>query len=124
MRSNGFLKDSAKADDLFPWKEGSAAIVRIVRLGKPVAPYLIDRLENIQVFYDGKDFDFKIQQNITVALCRIYAIEPSLGPQVPSYGVRHSHEHNLKAFAYWREVAHSTTDPTTTRTFSDGDIPL
>ncbi|MCX7006365.1 MAG: hypothetical protein NTY53_03800 [Kiritimatiellaeota bacterium] len=113
------MKDSAKEDDIFPWKEESAAIVRIVRLGRPVAPYLLERLESIQHFYDGEDFDFKVQQNITVALCRIYRFECNLGSDVPSYGVRHSHEHNLKAFAYWSELAHSTTDPATIRTFSD-----
>jgi hypothetical protein len=101
-----FLRDSGKEQDIFPWKGRSPAVERIVQLGTPVSAYLVESLADIQDFYDGKDFDFKVQQNITIALCRIYGMEPVFGPH--SYGVRSSQDENLKVFAYWKALTQSS----------------
>jgi len=97
-----FLWASSKEDDAFPWKRKSEAVDRIVELGEDVTPYLVSSMQDYQDYIDGKPFDFTVQQNITIALCRIHGIHPAYGKH--SYSVRVSHEDNLKVHKYWRSI--------------------
>lgn len=95
-----FLEESAKENDIYPWKQKSEAVDKIVKVGKDVVPYLIDELQDIKILFDGKDYNFTIQQNITMALCKINGIKESLGENL--FSIRSPNEDNIKVFKYWK----------------------
>jgi hypothetical protein len=99
-----FLAESSKEEDIFPWKGKSKAVDRIVRLGKPVGPLLVEELQDIErsdCFGDvGPHFDWAVQQNITVALCRIYGVSEAHGKHV--YCVRAGRSDNSQVYKFWK----------------------
>jgi len=97
-----FIRASSKEDGIFPWKRKSEAVDRIVKLGKDVSPYLVSSMQDYQDYIDGKAFDFMVQQNITIALCRIHGIRLAYGKNI--YSVRSFHEDNLKVYKFWRSL--------------------
>ena len=98
-----FLVESSKEKDIFPWKKKSDAVDKLAAVGQAVAPHLIQELKNIEEYYRGKSYDFTVQQNITMASCRIYQVQPIYGRTL--YSVRSKREANAKVFQFWKQFS-------------------
>ena len=94
-----FVAESLGEVDLFPWKQQSKAVDKIVLFGKSVTPYLLDILKE-----PGKHIveppDPKVQQNVTVALCRIWNVKETHGRHV--YCIRAGMEENRRVYDFWK----------------------
>lgn len=77
-----FVAESATEETLFPWKQQSA-VDGIVLFGKPVTPHLLGLLKEPPGDIGAwPGVDAVVQQNITMALCRIWHVEDRCGQTV------------------------------------------
>ena len=96
---------------LMPWSGPVPEVDLVVRHGKAVAPLLIrlmpDDPDDPALSYEhfdarqalaGQQFEWRVEQNAAVALCRIYHV--SIGG-CPMYGVRASSEYNRSVKPFW-----------------------
>ena len=96
-----FLVESSKEKSLFPWKLTSPAVEKIAPLGPAVLPYLKRELRDLKPYYEGKHFDFTVQQNITMAFCRVAGVKLVLGKTV--YSIRSTRKENGRVFRFWKQ---------------------
>ena len=106
------VRAARKVERLMPWSKPVAEIDRVVRHGKAVVPFLIvllpDNPDDPGLAYDhwderkilaGQQFDWNVEQQAAVALCRIYQV--SLLGSCPMYSNRAMPEENRSVKSFW-----------------------
>ncbi len=96
---------------LMPWSAPVPEIDLVVRHGKAIVPQLIvllpDDPDDPDLWYSGwndrkivagKEFDWNVQQQAAVALCRIYRLQES---SCPRYSNRQLREINKRIKPFW-----------------------
>ena len=113
------VRAAHKVNRLMPWSKPVAEIDSVVRHGKAVAPLLIvllpDDPDDPGLSYDrwdereilaGRQFDWNVEQQAAVALCRIYHV--SVLGSCHMYGPRSTRENNKSVRAFWlKQIAES-----------------
>ncbi len=97
---------------LMPWAAPVPEIARVVRHGKAVVPLLIvllpDDPDDPNLAYEqwdekdimaGKQFDWRVEQNAAMALCRIYRVVTE--PNCPRYDNRATRDVNKRVKTFW-----------------------
>ena len=110
------IRAAHKLDSLMPWASPVAELDRVVRLGKGVTPLLIrllpDDPDDPELSYwrwderailSGKQFDWHVEQQAAVALCRIYQVSSPRGG-CPMYSNRASREYNKTVKPFFLKV--------------------
>ena len=78
----------------------------VVRHGKRATPFLISRLRFKKgMHFDDQGWDFHVEQQIELALCKIYEVQPESGKSV--YGIRSFDEENWSVTQFWERKAAS-----------------
>jgi len=88
-------------DTAWPWQPAIPEVERVARHGPAVAPALLAELryESEEQWGSG-DWDLHVEQQVALALCRIFDVPPESGRTV--FGVRATAEQNGTVREFWR----------------------
>jgi len=91
----------------WPWQGPLQEIDRVARHGKQIALVLVSllRYESMEQWSDGS-WDIHVEQQLQLALCKIYAVAPESGKTV--YGIRSFEEENRKIKQFWQSKVRNT----------------
>lgn len=89
-------------DTAWPWQAPVPEIAVVVAHGEAAARELASQLQYSSVEQWGTStWDLHVEQQVALALCEIFAVQPEAGRTV--YSVRAKEDDNVKVRAYWRE---------------------
>lgn len=94
------LVEAARAlDTAWPWQPAIPEVEAVARHGAAAGPALVRELRYGPGTGPG-DWDLHVEQQVALALCRIYGEAPVSGETV--WGVRAADERNRRVRAFWR----------------------
>jgi hypothetical protein len=96
------IQAASKLQTSWPWQGAIPEVDRVARYGKRAGPFLVGHLQFTKgMHFDDQGWDFHVEQQIELALCKIYKVTPESGKSI--YGIRSFDEENETIKPFWQE---------------------
>lgn len=94
------VKVASKLDKAWPWQAPIPEIEAVAAHGKAAGPLLASQLKFYSHLQGADEWDLHAEQQVALALCQIYAVQPESGHTV--YGIRSNDKANESVRSFWR----------------------